>query len=200
MYAYLYGEITEIQSETVAIEVSGVGYEVFCDLFTLSALKIGDKVKLYTYLNVKEDSMTLYGFKEKNTKDMFITLLGVNGVGPKAAIKLLSAMKPEEIALAVLSDNKNAFKGIKGLGAKTSERIILELKGKMGKISNEELSDAFVSSTASVDTPMGNIKDAIDALMGLGYTYPEASRLVKEVNKDGMTVEAIIGAALKVGR
>lgn len=202
MYAYLYGEISEIAGESLVIDVGGVGYEVFCDLFTLSAVKIGDKAKIHTYLNVKEDSMTIYGFKDKSAKDMFITLISVNGVGPKVAIKALSAMKPEEIALAILSENTKAFKGVSGLGPKIASRIVLELKGKMGKITDEELGSAFVSSgaTAAADSPLGNVKDAIDALMGLGYSYPEASDLVKSVNKGGMTVEDIIAAALKVGR
>lgn len=200
MYAYLYGEINDIGSDSLVVDVNGVGYEVICDLFTLSSVKAGEKAKIYTYLNVKEDSMTLYGFKDKATKDMFITLIGVNGVGPKVAIKALSAMKPEEIALAILSDNPKAFKGVSGLGPKIASRIVLELKSKMGKISDDELSGAFVAVASAGDTPLGNIKDAIDALMGLGYSYPEASDLVKAVNKEGMTVEDIIGAALKVGR
>lgn len=200
MYAYLHGEISEINAEKLVIDVGGVGYEVICDLFTLSAVKAGDKLKIHTYLHVKEDSMTIYGFKDKGAKDMFITLIGVNGVGPKVAIKALSAMKPEEIALAILSDNPKAFKGVSGLGPKIASRLVLELKGKMGKISDEDLSGAFVTSSAGADTPIGNVKDAIDALMGLGYSYPEASELVKAVNKNGMSVEDIIGAALKVGR
>ncbi|MBQ9625417.1 MAG: Holliday junction branch migration protein RuvA [Clostridia bacterium] len=200
MYAYLDGKISEIGAEALAIDVNGVGYEVYCDLFTLSSVKAGDSIKLYTYLSVKEDSMTLFGFKEKSFKDMFITLIGVNGVGPKVAIKTLSVMKPEGIALAVMSDNAKAFKGVSGLGAKTASRIILELKGKMGKITDSELAGAFSASSQTANTPLGNVKDAIDALMGLGYSYTEASDIVKKVNKEGMSVEDIIGAALKVGR
>lgn len=200
MYSYLHGEISEISGEYLVIDVGGVGYQVICDLFTLSSVKIGDKVKIHTHLNVKEDSMTLYGFKERSAKDMFETLISVNGVGPKVAIKALSAMKPEDIAVAVLSDNPKAFKGVSGLGIKIASRIVLELKSKIGKMSSEDLSGAFTAASVSVDTPLSNVKDAIDALMGLGYSYPEASGLVKAVSKEGMSVEDIIGAALKAGR
>lgn len=200
MYSYFYGEIAEIAAESLVIDVGGIGYEIYCDMFTLSSLKVGDITKIYTYLSVKEDSMTLYGFKDKSFKDMFETLISVNSVGPKVALKALSTLKPDEIALAVLSDNPKAFKGISGLGAKTAARIILELKSKLGSISSDKLADAFVSSSSHSDTPLGSVKDAIDALMGLGYSYNEASSLVKSVNKEGMSVEDIIGAALKMGR
>lgn len=200
MYAYFYGEISEIGSESLVIDVSGIGYEVFCDMFTLSSLKVGEMSKIYTYLNVKEDSHTLFGFKEKSFKEMFQTLIGVNGVGPKVALKTLSTMKPDEIALAVLSDNTKAFKGVSGLGPKIASRIVLELKSKMGSVTSKELAGAFITSAEISSTPMGTVKDAIDALMGLGYSYNEAANLVNSVNKEGMSVEDIIGAALKMGR
>ncbi len=196
MYGYIKGGVDSGQSDYIIIETGGVGYLVYCDLFTLSEVKQGEKAKIYTYLQVKEDALTLFGFMDTERKTMFETLIAVNGVGAKVAMKILSKLKPRDVIVAIVSDDTKAFKGISGLGPKISGRIILELKGKFAKDTNIE--DAVTSaSIAPTVTKGGKTKEAVDALLGLGYNFSEATNAIKAVYKEDMSVEDLIFHALK---
>ena len=199
MYGFIKGIVDEVVDDYAIIDANGVGYLIYCDLFTLSSLVVGTTAKIYTHLQVKEDALTLYGFRDKEAKRMFEMLLTVNGVGAKVAMRALSKLKADEIMLAILTDNAQAFKGIQGLGPKISARIMLELKPKLSKVSNEEIVSAFNTSTAVTETAVGKKREAIDALIGLGYTYAEASACVKSIDCDNMSIEDIIFHALKSG-
>lgn len=198
MYAFFEGKVEEITGDTLILNVGGVGYQMTCDLFTLSSLKIGRQAKIYTYLQVREDAMTLYGFHGKAVKEMFETLIAVNGVGPKVAVKVLSKLKPDEIALAVLMDNSAAFKGISGAGTKIISRIMLELKSKLGE--SDLPSGRSDVAAVPVQGQAATLKEAADGLMGLGFSYNEAVSAVKAVLKEGMPVEEVIFQALKMGK
>lgn len=196
MISYIKGELAEVFSDSVVVENNGIGYRIRIPMTMLEVLpEIGGRIKVYTYFQVKDDGMNLYGFPDRGELEVFTLLLGVNGVGPKAALSLLSALRPDELRLAVLTDNPKALKA-PGVGGKTAGRIILELKDKM------KLEDVFTggAETEAVVSGGSNIlvKDTIEALVSLGYSPIEASRAVKKVElEDGMDVEQLLKASLK---
>lgn len=196
MISYIKGELAEVFSDSVVVENNGIGYRIRIPLTMLEVLPaIGERIKVYTYFQVKDDGMNLYGFPDRGELEVFTLLLGVNGVGPKAALSLLSALRPDELRLAVLTDNPKALKA-PGVGGKTAGRIILELKDKM------KLEDVFTGEAKTeAAVPGGSnilVKDTIEALVTLGYSPIEASRAVKKVElEDGMDVEQLLKASLK---
>lgn len=196
MISYIKGELAEIFSDSVVVENHGIGYCIRIPLTMLDVLpKIGRSIKVYTYFQVKDDGMNLYGFPARGDLEVFTMLLGVNGVGPKAALSLLSVLRPDELRLAILTDNSKALKA-PGVGGKTAGRIILELKDKM------KLEDVFTGMSEAETILSGNsnvlVKDTIEALVSLGYSPIEASKAVKKVElKEGMDVEQLLKASLK---
>ena len=200
MIAYLRGKVLATTEETMIIDVNGLGYEVYCSSGAFKKGSAGEYVELHTYLQVKEDGITLFGFESVKEKELFMKLISVSGVGPKLGISVLSGMSGEDFAEAIATADAKRLAGVKGLGKKTAEKIILELHGK---ISAGEIMQA------SGDTPTRGGKvaaeklspadeDAVAALQGLGFTRTESIQGVKKARELGaQTVEDIILKALQ---
>ena len=202
MISYIKGPLTEIRGDMIVIEAGPVGLEVRVPLSLLDELpKVGEEVKIYTYFQVREDSMSLYGFLSRQDREMFQQLLGVNGVGPKGALGILSALRPDDLRLAILSGDAKAISRAPGIGVKTAQRVILDLKDKVS-------ADDILSSVAEDGESSGDIswqgsggdavKEAIQALVALGYTNAEAARAVRRTEvTDTMAAEEILKASLR---
>ena len=199
MISYVKGSLTEKFEDSVIVEAGGIGYRIFVPTSVLEHLpKTGETVKIYTYFSVREDAMSLYGFLSRQDLEMFRQLIGVNGVGPKSALGILSALSPDVLRLAVLSGDAKAISKAPGVGSKTAQRIILDLKDK---VKAEDILDGYTEpiSGQSEVSNVGSIgKEAIEALTALGYSASEASGVVKKVTiTESMTAEDVLKAALK---
>ena len=198
MFSYISGKLAEKYKDYVVVDVSGVGFKIYTSLTTLSdpALQKGETVTIYTYLYIKEGIMDLYGFSTKEELNLFELLISVSGVGAKGAIAVLSVASPSKLSLCIVSDDTATIKKASGIGAKTAQRICLELKDK---IKNEDFvsseTDAFISpADMSSD---GARQDAISALVVLGYSAQEAQRAVASVRETFEDAESYIKHALK---
>lgn len=192
MYAYLRGKFTLKNPAQIYIDVNGVGYEVNISLNTYAHIQNAEEGKLFTHLQVKEDGHTLFGFFDKLEKDLFIQLISVSGIGAATARMMLSHMKPDEITRAILQGNLKLLESIKGIGKKTAERLILELRDKVGKTTGE-INPAI---------PAGNSlqQDALNALIALGISKTQAESSLQKINstEPGVTnLEELIKKALK---
>ena len=200
MIAYIKGRIAEILEDRVILEAGAIGYNIFMPMASAEAvLRKGDEVKLHTYLNVREDAMQLFGFLTRDDLNTFKLLLGVNVIGPKAALGVLSGLTADELRFAVLADDVKTISRAPGIGKKTAQKLILELKDKM------DLQEAFELKTEHVREVQGNgselseaRKEAVEALTALGYSGADALRAVKKVDMTPeMDVETLLKAALK---
>jgi Holliday junction DNA helicase RuvA len=189
MIAKLTGTISDVGTRYVVIDVSGVGYKVFVTDDTLHHLKKSDRAVLLTYLAVRENALDLYGFMIKKDKDFFELLIGVSGIGPKSALNILSMVSADTLASSIRTGSVAHLVKVSGLGKKTAERIVLELKDKLGKVSGE-MSTEF---TAGMSSDM----DAIEALKALGYDADDAREALKKVSKDVLDIGATDKAALR---
>lgn len=200
MIAYIKGRIAEILEDRVILEAGAMGYNIFMPMASAEAvLRKGDEVKLHTYLNVREDAMQLFGFLTRDDLNTFKLLLGVNGIGPKVALGVLSGLTADELRFAVLADDVKTISRAPGIGRKTAQKLILELKDKM------DLQEAYELKTEHVREVQGNgselsdaRKEAVEALTALGYSGADALRAVKKVEMTPeMDVETLLKAALK---
>jgi Holliday junction DNA helicase RuvA len=173
MYAYLKGKLTYKSPAQVYVDVNGVGYEVNISLNTYSQLQHLEECKLYTYLQVKEDGHLLFGFFDRQEKEMFVMLIGVSGIGAATARMMLSSLKPDEINRAIVQGNIKLLESIKGIGRKTAERLVLELKDKMGK----QTTDAMISSVQGNSLEL----DALHALVSLGISRSQAEQSIQKI-------------------
>lgn len=198
MIAFVKGSLAEVELDRVIIDVGGVGYNVFVSSYTISRLPLeGNEVKLYTYLNVKEDLMQLYGFLSKDELRIFKLLIGVNGIGPKGGLGILSYLTPDDLRFAVMSNDVKAISAAPGIGKKTAEKLILELKDKLGSIEPEEVTTSE-SVTRNVSFSREIQTEAVQALVTLGYGSTEALRAVTNVmTEQEESVEEILKKALK---
>lgn len=200
MIAYLRGKVLTTTTETAILDVNGVGYEVYCSGGAFKKLVVGQVGELHTYLQVKEDGITLFGFADPKEKELFLKLITVSGVGPKMGIAILAAMSAEEFARAIATADVKGLSKVKGLGKKTAEKIVLELHGKISAAevldaSGERVSPETAQPVAKA-TPQE--EEAISALMGLGFTRAESAQAVKKAKDLGATsVEEIIMKALQ---
>jgi len=192
MYAYLQGKLTYKSPAQVYLEVNGIGFEVNISLNTYSHIQNLDICKLYIYYQVKEDGHVLYGFFEKEEKEIFVMLISVSGVGAATGRMMLSSLKAEEIKRAILTGNVRLLESVKGIGKKTAERLVLELKDKVGKQANE-----------SAELPTGGNRlqqDALDALIALGITRQQAEQSIRKIihaEPSELVLEDLIKKALK---
>ncbi len=197
MFYYLNGTVAEITAGLAVIDCSGVGYACATTNYTLSQLKKGERARLYTYLHVREDIFELYGFASQQELNSFKMLIGVSGVGPKAALAILSATTPQNLALSIVTEDEKALTAAQGIGKKIAQRIILELKDKLAK----EQSSFTVQGGGSGAAPMtlGGSKsgEAAAALAVLGYGSQEISTALKGIDMDALPLEEIIRQALK---
>ena len=196
MFHYISGLVAELMPGAAVIDSGGLGFRVNTSANTLSRLKTGEKAKLYTYLYIREDVFELYGFSGAEEKRCFEMLLGVSGVGPKAAVAILSVNTPENLVMNILSENDKAISAAPGIGKKIAQRVILELKDKMAK---ETQSISFSDSGIPSGAPVGQNKrgDAAAALAVLGYSASEINAALKTIDTESLSLEDIIKAALK---
>ncbi len=197
LYAYIKGTLEFKHNDYIIIEANGVGYKIFTAFSTLEKLvNLGDVAKIYTHLHVREDAMILYGFFTQDELSMFELLISVSGVGPKAAISIISSVSTSKFGLAVITDDINTLTKAQGIGKKIAQRIILELKDKMKK---EQLADINKEVLESNETSNNStrISEAVSALVVLGYTPFEANKAVSAIYSDEMDLETIIKNALK---
>jgi len=199
MFYYLEGIVTVIAPNLAVIDIGGVGYACMTTLSTLSHLETGKKAKLYTYCNVKEDAFDIYGFYGMSEKRAFEQLLGVSGVGPKAALSILSSASPESLALAIIGDDESALTVAPGIGKKLAQRIILELKDKVSKEMPALKAAGYTAPGDSSAAGQAGSKqrDAAAALTVLGYTQGEISAALRGIDIDALSVEEIIREVLK---
>ena len=201
MISYIKGALGAVEDDVIVVETGGIGLAVHVPLSLLEELPpLGEEVTVYTYFQVREDAMTLYGFLHRQDREMFKQLLGVNGIGPKAAMGVLAAITADELRFAVLSDDVKTISRAPGIGKKTAQKLILELKDKL------KLEDAFEKkldhqeeNLSLTDTSLRDSRqEAVEALTALGYSSTNALRAVRQVSEEtGEDVEAILKAALK---
>ena len=198
MYAYIKGELAETNPDHIVIETGGIGYQVFISGQTFEYLPaVGEEIKVYTYLYLREDAMILYGFLTKDDLQLFKLLISVSGIGPKGGLAILSALSADDLRFAIMSGDAKAISRAPGVGARTAQRLILELKDKLS------LEDAFEQKLAKNDNPVQNKakgakNEAIEALVALGYSSSEALKALNGIEiTDDTDVEDILKAALK---
>ena len=200
MIAYIKGELVETLPGSVIVDVNGIGYRVYISGREAEDLtRIGRQIKLHTYFHVKEDGMQLYGFRRRDDLEVFSLLLGVSGIGPKAALGILTVFSADDLRFAVLAEDAKTISKAPGIGTKTAKKLILELKDKL------DLEDAFEQklanqSAAGIPETEGDnqLQEAVQALVALGYPNTDALRAVKKVEgAETMDVETLLKAALK---
>lgn len=197
MIGYLNGTVTEFFADNCFIDVHGVGYRIFATAALRARLQIGQEAHIYTYLNVREDAMQLYGFASLAEYEAFVLLIGISGVGPKAALNILSSLSAEKLAQAIEYKQIALLTAAPGIGKKTAERIILELKGKLTTSAPPE---ATASDTSLFNAATNNLEDALAALVGLGYTRQEAAAALKNTDEYLSTQELIKLALQKLSK
>ena len=189
------GKLIHMTSSTAVVECGGVGFDCQTTLNTLKTLRMGSEVTLFTYLNVREDAMELFGFATTTELDTFKTLISVSGVGPKAGLAILSELSPEQVAMAIASNDVKTITRAQGVGKKIAQRIILELKDKLAKaMSGSEDMSAVTGAAAAVAT--GNVSKAIEALGVLGYAPSEVSPVLAQFDSS-LPVEQLIAMTLR---
>ncbi len=202
MIAYLRGRVLHTTAETAILDVNGVGYEVYCSGGAFRKLTTGSVGELYTYLQVKEDGITLFGFADPKEKELFLKVISVSGVGPKMGIAILASLSADEFARAIATADVKRLSAVKGMGKKTAEKIILELHGKISAAEVLGASEDAFGRVEAAPAAKSSAEDeeAIAALMGLGFTRTESAQAVKKAHDLGAkTVEEIIMKALQGG-
>lgn len=194
MISYISGVIDTVEPDKVIVDNNGIGYGIFMPQSSLEMLGAGEKVKIYTYFSVREDAMQLFGFLTREELNLFRLLIGVSGVGPKGAIAIISACPGDSLQMAVISGDARTISKAQGIGNKTAQRIIIELKDKLDF---EEIIGVEADSKMTVPGK-GVQSDAIEALVSLGYSQSDAFNAVKKIkNPENMDVEEMLKAALK---
>ncbi|MDR3562713.1 MAG: Holliday junction branch migration protein RuvA [Negativicutes bacterium] len=195
MIGYLRGKITHLFNESCFIDVAGVGYRVFIPNSTRQELVVNGDALLFTYLNVREDALLLYGFSSQAEYDLFQLLIGITGIGPKVGLGVLSAISPVDFALAVSQKNAALLTRIPGIGKKTAERMILELTDKIGLPEGGTITP--VKGTVGRAGPPDEAQEALSALMALGYSQAEILPALHQVKSEGQTAPELIKLVLK---
>ncbi|MCF0156634.1 MAG: Holliday junction branch migration protein RuvA [Veillonella sp.] len=197
MIGYVRGIVTHLFNDACYVDVHGVGYRVYVPVTTRQHLLEGDEVTLFTYTNVREDAIQLYGFKSQEEYELFILLISVSGIGPKVGLGILSGMTPEAFKMAVINGQVQTLTKLPGIGKKSAERLVLELKDKLAKMTSIKL------DTAAVIEPIGPAQtgvagEAIEALVALGYSQDEVSSIVDGLNDGTRDAASLIKESLKV--
>ncbi len=195
MIAYVKGILAAIEESSVVVEQQGIGFRVYTPIQEeLLRIGVGQEVQLHTYMNVREDAMILYGFLHTESLQLFKQLINVNGVGPKYALAILTAMSADQVILAIASEDKKALTKVPGIGAKTAGRIILDLKDKISFSGNAQPAGEDGEGVPAAGEPA---QEAIAALIALGYAQAEAASAVSKVYQPDLTLEEIIKRSLK---
>ena len=203
MLAYIKGELASKQIGFVVIDVGGLGYKVFMsDIAIDNVGNIGDRVKVHTYYRVMEDDISIFGFNTPEELRMFELLISVSGVGAKTAVAMLGSIEPSEFAIAVITEDINTLKQIPGIGPKSAQRIVLELKDKIKK--EQQIAELEIASKGAkskikeVIIEDNKISEATTALQVLGYTKPDIDKVLEQIDKNNSTLEDMIKQALKI--
>ncbi len=195
MFSYIKGKLTHAANNTAIIESGGIGYDISVSLNTMLKLPpIDREVKLFTFMSVKEDGITLYGFDSLEEKNMFLKLTTISGIGPKMGMAILSGIDLSSLALAIISRDAKLLSTIKGVGKKTAERIILELKEKITADDSALPQDAYIAQPNGLDN---DAADAVSALRTLGISQQDAYKAVQAAKPHSRTIEELIANALK---
>lgn len=198
MISYIRGELAAFEEDKVIVDVGGVGYGIYMPAQAMGMLPAaGNEVKIHTYLNVKEDAMQLFGFLTRDDLEVFKLVIGVNGIGPKGGLNILSQLTPDDLRFAVMANDVKAIQAAPGIGKKTAEKLILELKDKLSI--EDVLNPDRETDVPAVQSAGQEVQsDAVQALVALGYGSTEALRAVKKVQTEGeATAEDILRQALK---
>ena len=196
MFYYLSGTVGHVEPYLAVIDCGGVGYACRTTTYTLSTLKKGEKAKLYTHLNVREDAMELYGFSTQEERNLFELLISVSGVGPKAALSILSASAPANLALSIITGDEKALTCAPGIGKKIAQRVILELKDKLAKGQTEFSAGGGMAGAPVAVIPDNKLSEASAALAVLGYSQGEINVALKGADLE-QPLEEVIRQALK---
>ena len=197
MYYYVSGTVAHVEPYLAVIDCGGVGYACRTTSYTISQIRKGDKAKLFTYLGVKEDAMDLYGFFSQEELKLFQQLISVSGVGPKAALAILSASTPANLAMSIITSDEKALTRAPGVGKRIAQRVILELKDKLAKGQTVSASGESVAGDAVTIIPQNKLSEASAALAVLGYSQAELNAALKGVDIDGQPLEQSIRLAWK---
>lgn len=194
MFSYIKGDLADVSADSIVVENNGIGFHIFIPGSMIPALPtVGSEIKIYTYFLVKEDAMNLYGFLAKDDLNVFKLLLTVNGIGPKGALAILSTITPDDLRFAVLAGDSKAISKAPGVGNKTAQRLIIELKDKLS------IEDVMNKEEEGIVLPKSDDhrNEAVQALVALGYSQSEAFKAVNKVEGDGLDTEDILKMALK---
>ena len=197
MFYYLTGTIAHIEPYLVVVDCGGVGYACKTTSYTLANLKKGEKGKVFTHLNVREDAMELYGFGTQEELNLFQQLISVTGVGPKAALSILSTNSPANLALSIITGDEKALTCAPGIGKKIAQRVILELKDKLAKGQTINVAGETYAGTGVTIIPENKSSEAAAALAVLGYSQAEINVALKGIDMTDLTLEQVIKQALK---
>ncbi len=197
MIGYLKGEVAGIYDDRIVLEVGGIGYNIFMAASSLDLIEgVGEIIKIYTYLLVREDALSLYGFLTKDDLELYKLLISVNGIGPKGGLALLSVMTSDDLRFAILSGDAKQIGKAPGIGPKTAQRLIIDLKDKVSLQDAFELKSEHNADNKEKDT-LGVIREeAVEALVALGYSQSDSYRAVRSVGNDVNDVESVLKAAL----
>ena len=198
MFAYIRGTVAALESDSVILDHQGIGYRIYVPSAVLAELSVGEERKLHTYFAVREDAMQLYGFLTADDLELFRLLIGVSGIGPKGALGILGVMSGDELRFAVLSEDAAGLSKAPGIGKKTAQKVIIELKDKLDLMDAFEKKAAHTAAGAAAQENSAQ-SDAIMALTALGYSSTEAMRAVRTAaaEEESEDAEALIRAALK---
>ena len=198
MFDYITGAVSEIGQNSLIVDVSGIGFLVNTSLKTISDTSVGKQVRLYITEAIGETNFDLYGFTDKKERHFFDLLISISGVGPKAAISLLSSMNTDALIMAIINDDSKSLTSAPGIGKKIAQRIILELRDKMGTVVPDSVNSGLSGDLISSDQPAGSaVSDALAALAMLGYSTSEIGPIIRKGNWSGMEADQIIKAVLK---
>ncbi len=195
MFYYLSGTVALMDAGIAVIDCGGVGYKCFTSNYTLASLHVGKSAKLFTYCNIREDAFDIFGFSTREELGCFEMLMSVSGVGPKAALAILSVASPDQLTLAVMTQDEKTLTMAQGVGKKMAQRILLELRDKLGAQQLEISTGAQISGAASVHG--SKTAEATAALASLGYSQAEIGAALKGLNVESMAVEEIVRQALR---
>lgn len=197
MIAYVRGQLACIGTDFIILEAGGLGYRIFVSASAFQRLPaVGQEIKLFTYHHVREDAMVLYGFLTREEEEIFMHLIAISGIGPKGALTILGALEPRQLIQSIVSGDVNALTQIPGIGKKTAQRLILELRDKLSSLPATESMDV----QRPADMAGGGHGDAYEALLALGYTSQEAGRALVEVRRQSagdLTCDAFVRQALR---
>ncbi len=195
MYAYIEGTVAYKGKNEVVIDANGVGYSIFCSMTTVSTLpKVGEKKRIYTFLNVRDDALELFGFDSMEEKSMFLRLTSVSGVGPKTALQILSTQPLKDLTIAIVTGDVTALSRAPGIGKKTAQRIVLELKEK---VTDDDIAFLNGAPIGQVTLQTDAFNEALEALKSLGYTGSEATKALSNINQADKKADELIRLALR---